>query len=92
MTCSEPSIIPFAWGKVTSWGKDVSVTFPCDGVLQKYNAGVLAHTEENAAVAIVELLSSEARRGELCECAFEYLSKNHTPEQTLVKFEELINE
>ena len=70
----------------------VSVTFSCDGVLQKYDAGVLSNSEANAADDIVKLLSDEPLRRTLCDHAFEYLRNNHTPEQTLAKFEELINE
>ena len=70
----------------------VSVTFPCDGILQKYNIGVLSGTTAQTAKDIDSLLRDETRRQLLGQNGYDYVLKHHSPENILSILEKMISE
>jgi len=61
----------------------VSLSFPCDGILQKYGIGRVSGTPEQLTRDITELLGDPELRREMGEKAFRYVAGNHLPEQIL---------
>ena len=70
----------------------VSVTFPCDGILQQHNIGVLSGTTAQTAKDIDSLLRDETRRQLLGQNGYDYVLKHHSPENILSILEKMISE
>lgn len=68
----------------------ISVTFPCDGILQKENCGRLSGSLENAAKDIEELIKKDELRNMLGMNGFNYLQKHHNPKNTIKILESVI--
>ena len=68
----------------------VSVTFSCDGILQKENCGRLSGSLENAAKDIEELIKKNELRNMLGMNGFHYLQKHHNPKNTIKILESVI--
>ena len=68
----------------------VSVSFPCDGILQKENCGRLSGSLDNAVKDIVELVENSHLRQQLGLNGYHYLLKNHNPADTIKILESVI--
>ena len=70
----------------------VSVTFPCDGILERENSGRLSGTIENAVKDITEILENEQLRQEMSQNGYSYLQKNHLQENILKRLEDMMQQ
>lgn len=61
----------------------VSVSFPCDGILERDNSGRLSGSIGQAVKDIAEILENEPLRTEMTLNGLRYLQQNHTPEKSL---------
>ena len=69
----------------------VSVSFPCDGVLERSQCGLLSRTVEKCCNDISLCLENQQYCDIMGGNGFEYLEKNHLPPNLLQKMEEFLN-
>ena len=68
----------------------VSVSFPCDGILERDNSGKLSGSIEQTVKDIAELLENADLRRQMGENGYQYLQKNHLPEQVLKSLKKIL--
>ena len=68
----------------------VSVSFPCDGILERDNSGKLSGSTAQAVQDIADILENDHLRCLMGENGYQYLQKNHLPENILKKLEMLL--
>ncbi len=67
----------------------ISLTFPCDGIMQKYGIGRVSGTPEQLTRDIAELLGDPELRREMGEKGGRYVAEHHLPEQILKCYQEV---
>lgn len=68
----------------------ISVTFHCDGILEREHSGCLSGSTGQSLKDITELLENADSRRQMGENGYRYLQKNHLPEQVLKSLEKIL--
>lgn len=68
----------------------ISVTFPCDGILERFQTGILSNSVEKCCCDIATCLEDQQYCDIMGNNGFRYLESNHLPDRLLQKMESFL--